>query len=56
MCRAYVLPRAAAPLARLLVEMATTLAEREGADPATVRIGPVDFGPEHRGAVSNVRG
>lgn len=47
MCRADVAPEAQAPLARLLVDMAAALAELEGLDPADVRIGPVDFGPEH---------
>jgi hypothetical protein len=34
-------------LPAILVSMATALAEREGADPAAVRIGPVDFGDDH---------
>lgn len=46
MCRADVAPAAQAPLARLLVDMAHALAEQEDLDPASVRIGPVDFGPE----------
>lgn len=45
MCRADVAEQAARPLATLLREMAAVLAAREGADPASVRIGPVDFGP-----------
>lgn len=47
MCRADVAPAAQAPLAALLVEMAAALAGVEGFDPANVRIGPVDFGPDH---------
>lgn len=47
MCRADVSPPAAGPLAAMLVDMARVLADREGVDPATVRIGPVDFGDEH---------
>jgi hypothetical protein len=46
MCRADVAPQACAALAAVLVSMATALAEREGADPASVRIGPVDFGDD----------
>lgn len=46
MCRADVDPQAANSLAALLVSMATVLAEQEGADPAAVRIGPVDFGDD----------
>jgi hypothetical protein len=46
MCRADVAVEAQAPLASILVEMATALAAMEGHDPADVRIGPVDFGPE----------
>lgn len=47
MCRADVAPAAEAPLARLLVDMAAALAQQLGHNPADVRIGPVDFGPEH---------
>lgn len=47
MCRADVEQAAQAPLAALLVDMAAVLADLEGADPASVRIGPVDFGPDH---------
>lgn len=48
MCRADVVPAARAPLAALLLDMASALAELEGFDPADVLIGPVDFGPhEH---------
>jgi hypothetical protein len=47
MCRADIAPQATAALAAILVSMATVLAEREGADPAAVRIGPVDFGEEY---------
>jgi hypothetical protein len=46
MCRADIAPQATAALAAILVSMATALAERDGADPAAVRIGPVDFGDE----------
>lgn len=46
MCRADVHPDAQAPLAALLTDMAHAIAEAEGIDPADVRIGPVDFGPE----------
>lgn len=46
MCRAEVHPAAVAQLARLLTDVARILAEQEGADPADVRIGPVDFGAE----------
>lgn len=48
MCRADIAPAAQAPLAALLVEMAAKLAAEHGHDPADVRIGPVDFGPEHQ--------
>lgn len=41
---AYVEPVAHVPLARLLADMVSVLAEREGVDPAAVTIGPVDFG------------
>jgi hypothetical protein len=47
MCRADIAPQASTALAAILASMATVLAEREGADPAAVRIGPVDFGDEH---------
>jgi hypothetical protein len=47
MCRAQVVEPAAMPLAAMLTNMARVLAERDGVDPAMVRIGPVDFGPEH---------
>jgi len=43
-CRADVDPAAAVPLATLMADIAVVLAEREGVDPAEVRIGPVDFG------------
>lgn len=52
MCRSDVQPAAAETLARLMVEIAEVLAVREGADPSAVRIGPVDFGPEHREVVA----
>ena len=47
MCRADVHDQAVKPLAVLLVDMARVLAAREGVDPDSVRIGPVDFGGEH---------
>lgn len=46
MCRADVATDAAVPLAALLVDMAAVLAAAEGVDPASARIGPVDFGDE----------
>lgn len=46
MCRADVTASAAEPLAAILVDMARVLADREGVNPAEVRIGPVDFGDE----------
>lgn len=44
MCRADVTPAAQPILAAVLLEMAASLARREGFDAAHVRIGPVDFG------------
>lgn len=49
MCRADVAKQAVRPLAAVLKEIAATLAQREGVDPASVRIGPVDFGPSEDG-------
>jgi len=46
MCRADVADAAAPALAALLVDLARRLAELEQVDPRSVRIGPVDFGPE----------
>jgi hypothetical protein len=57
MCRADVDDAAAEPLAALLRDMAAVLAARAGVDPATVRIGPVDFGDdrhnEHQRGTAN---
>lgn len=52
MCRADLSPVAAVPLARLLTDMAAALADLEGTDPAAVRIGPVDFGPDNYEAIT----
>lgn len=46
MCRCDVAPEAEIPLARLLDEMAATLAHLLGVPREAVKIGPVDFGPE----------
>jgi hypothetical protein len=56
MCRADVAPQATAALAAILVSMATALAKREGADPAAVRIGPVDFGDDEKAAPPQLGG
>lgn len=49
MCRATVTPDARQPLATLLRDMAAVLADRVGARPDDVQIGPVDFGPAEAG-------
>ena len=46
MCRTNITPKAVGPLARLLAEMADSLAAAIEADPTSVVIGPVDFGPD----------
>lgn len=45
MCRADVSAAAARPLARVLLDIRDALAAQIGADPAQIRIGPVDLGP-----------
>ena len=44
MCRADVEPRAQKAVARLLRQIAQSLADQENVDLARIRIGPVDFG------------
>jgi hypothetical protein len=44
MCRADVEPQAQKAAARLLRDIAQTLADQENVDVARIRIGPVDFG------------
>lgn len=51
---AYVEPIAHVPLARLLADMVSVLAEREGVDPASVTIGPVDFGIADEEAITSL--
>lgn len=44
MCRSTITEPARQPLAELLRHMAVVLADRVGANPNDVQIGPVDFG------------
>lgn len=46
MCRADVDPPARTALASVLTDLRDALAAQHQVDPDTVRIGPVDFGPD----------
>jgi hypothetical protein len=52
MCRADVEPQAVAATAKLLVDIAQTLADQAKVDVTGVRIGPVHFGTPHEPADS----
>lgn len=46
MCRSDVAPTARVALAKVLAEIREALAAEMHVDTATIRVGPVDFGPE----------